>query len=121
MRKLTFLLTFVLFVGFSASAQMQITGTVTNAETGEPIPGVSVVVQGQTTIGTSTDMDGNYSLQVPSDAETLVFTFVGMQRVEADIDGRSTINIEMVPTVEEMEEVIVLGYTSRGKNQITGS
>ncbi|MBS3776848.1 MAG: TonB-dependent receptor [Bacteroidales bacterium] len=121
MRKLIFLLTFVLFAGLTASAQMQISGTVTNAETGEPVPGVSVVVEGQTTIGTSTDMGGNYSLQVPSDAETLVFSFVGMQRVEADIDGRSTINIEMQPTVEEMEEVIVLGYTSRGKNQITGS
>lgn len=121
MRKLTFLLTFVLFVGFTASAQMQISGTVTNAETGDPIPGVSVVVEGQTTIGTSTDMDGNYSLRVPSDAETLVFSFVGMQMVEADINGRSTINVEMQPTVEEMEEVVVLGYTERGRNQITGS
>jgi len=53
MRKLSFLLTFLLFVGFSASAQMQITGQVTNAQSGDPIPGVSIVVKGQTTIGTT--------------------------------------------------------------------
>ena len=113
MRKLTFLLTFVLFVGFTASAQMQITGTVTNAETGDPIPGVSVVVEGQTTIGTTTDMDGNYNMEVPSDAEILVFTFVGMQRVTEDINGRSVINVQMNPAVEEMEEVVVTAIGMR--------
>ncbi|MEF8984584.1 MAG: carboxypeptidase-like regulatory domain-containing protein, partial [Bacteroidales bacterium] len=90
MRKLTLILTFLLFAGLTASAQMQITGTVTNAETGEPIPGVSIVVQSQTTIGTTTDMDGSYSLEVPSDAETLVFSFVGMQTQEVPINGRTT-------------------------------
>ncbi|MGM0530216.1 MAG: carboxypeptidase-like regulatory domain-containing protein, partial [Bacteroidota bacterium] len=121
MRKLTYLLMFVLFVGFSASAQNQITGTVTNAETEEPIPGVSVVVQSQTTIGTTTDMDGNYSLEVPSDAETLVFSFVGMQTQEVSIQGRSTINVEMEPSVQEMEEVVVTGYGTTRKREFTGS
>jgi len=121
MRKLIFILTFVWFAGFTASAQMQISGTVTNAETGEPIPGVSVVVSGQTTIGTSTDMDGNYSLQVPSDAETLVFSFVGMQTLEEDIDGRTTINVQMQPTVEEMEEVVIVGYGTRSRKNLTSS
>ena len=113
MRKLIFILTFVWFAGFTASAQMQISGTVTNAETGDPIPGVSVVVQSQTTIGTTTDMEGAYSLEVPSDAETLVFTFVGMQRVEEDINDRSVINIQMQPSVEEMEEVVVTAIGMR--------
>ena len=107
MRKLTFLLTFLLFVGFSASAQMQISGKVTNAETGDPIPGVSVLVQDQTNIGTTTDMNGNYDLRVPSDAEVLVFSFVGMQRQEIPIQGRTTINVSMEPSIEEMEEVVV--------------
>ncbi len=122
MRKLTFFLTFLLFVGFSASAQMEITGKVTNAETGEPVPGVSVVVKSQTTIGTTTDMDGNYQLEVPEGAQTLVFSFVGMQKLEEPINGRSTIDIAMQPSIEEMEEVVVtaigmereakkLGYT----------
>ena len=60
MKKLSFLFLLMLFVGFTASAQMRITGTVTNASTGDPIPGVSVVVQGETTVGTTTDMDGQY-------------------------------------------------------------
>ncbi len=118
MRKLTLILTFLLFAGLTASAQMQISGTVTNAETGEPIPGVSVVVQSQTTIGTTTDMDGSYSLEVPSDAETLVFSFVGMQTKEVPINGRTTINVEMQPEVEEMEEVVVtaLGISRERKS-----
>lgn len=118
MRKLTLILTFLLFVGLTASAQMQISGTVTNARTGEPIPGVSIVVQSQTTIGTTTDMDGNYSFEVPSDAETLVFSFVGMQNQEVPINGRSTIDVEMQPEVEEMEEVVItaLGISREKKS-----
>ena len=119
MRKLTLLLTFLLFVAFQTSAQMQITGKVTNAETGEPIPGASVVVKSQTTIGTTTDMDGNYNLDgVPSDAETLVFSFVGMQEKEVSINGRTTIDVELAPAVQEMEEVVVtaLGISKEKKN-----
>src|SRR6056297_296465 len=108
MRKLTLIFTFLLFVAFQASAQMQISGKVTNAETGEPIPGASVVVKSQTTIGTTTNMDGNYTLDgVPSDAETLVFSFVGMQEKEISINGRTTIDVELAPSVQEMEEVVV--------------
>jgi len=125
MKKLSFLFLLMLFVGFTASAQMRITGTVTNASTGEPIPGVSVVVQGQTTIGTSTDMDGRYELQVPSDAESLVFSFVGMERLVEPIQDRSVIDVALQPSVEEMEEVVVtaigiskerkaLGYSAQG-------
>ena len=122
MRKLSFLLTFLLFVGFTATAQMQITGQVTNAETGDPIPGVSVVVKGQTTMGTATDMDGNYTLEgVPSNAEVLVFSFVGMQQQEVAINGRNRIDIQLVPSVEELDEVVVTGYGVKKKGSITGS
>jgi len=118
MRKLTLILTFLLFVAFQASAQMQITGKVTNAESGEPIPGASVVVKSQTTIGTTTDMDGNYTLDgVPSDAETLIFSFVGMQEKEVAINGRSTINVSLRPSVTEMEEVIVSGVAAGTKKK----
>ena len=119
MRKLTLIFTFLLFVAFQTSAQMQISGKVTNAETGEPIPGASVVVKSQTTIGTTTNMDGNYTLDgVPSDAEALVFSFVGMQEKEVAINGRTTINVELAPSVQEMEEVVVtaLGISKEKKN-----
>jgi TonB-linked SusC/RagA family outer membrane protein len=113
MRKLTFLMTFLLLVVFSASAQTQISGTVTNAESGDPIPGASIVVKGQTTVGTSTDMDGNYTLSgIPSDAQTLVFSFVGMESQEVAISGRSTINVALNPSVTEMEEIIVAGVAA---------
>ena len=118
MRKLSLTLTFLLFVAFTASAQMQISGKVTNAETGEPIPGVSIVVKGQTTIGTTTDMDGDYSFQVPSDAQTLVYSFVGMRTKEVAIQGRTSIDVELQPTVKEMEEVVVtaLGVSREKKS-----
>jgi len=123
MRKLSLLLfTFMLFVAFQASAQMQISGKVTNAESGDPIPGASVVVKSETTIGTSTDMDGNYTLSgVPSDARTLVFTFVGMETQEVAINGRTTINVELVPAVQEMEEIIVTAYGTSKKSSFTGA
>jgi len=121
MRKVSFLLTFLLFVGFTATAQMQITGTVTNETTGEPIPGVSIVVKGQTAVGTSTDMDGNYQLNVPSDAQTLVFSFVGMETQEVAINGRSEINVALVESVSELDEVIVVAYGTQKKASFTGS
>jgi TonB-linked SusC/RagA family outer membrane protein len=122
MRKLTFLLTFMLFVAFQASAQMTISGKVTNAETGEPIPGASIYVKSQSTIGSTSDMDGNYTLKgVPSDAETLVFSFVGMQEKEVPINGRSTIDVKMQPSVQEMDEVVVVGYGVSKKSTFTGS
>ncbi|MFO7828571.1 MAG: TonB-dependent receptor [Bacteroidales bacterium] len=121
MKKLTIFLAFLLFVGFQAAAQMQITGTVTDAEDGSSIPGVSIVVKGNTSIGTTTDMDGNYNLTVPGDAEVLVFSFIGMEKQEITIGGRSVIDVQLKPEVLEMGEVIVLGYNTKGKNAITGS
>src|SRR6056297_1056806 len=110
MRKLSFIIVLMLFAGFQAMAQMQISGKVTNAETGEPIPGVSIFLKSQSTVGTTTDMDGNYSLEVPSSGKTLVYTFVGMQQKEVTIDGRSTINVSLKPSVQEMEEVVVTAF-----------
>ena len=110
MKKLSIFLAFLLFVGFQAAAQMQITGTVTGAEDGLSIPGVSVVVKGNQTIGTTTDIDGKYSLAVPSDAQALVFSFVGMLKQEAVINGRSVIDIQLEEEVLRMDEVVVVAY-----------
>ncbi|MFO7850912.1 MAG: carboxypeptidase-like regulatory domain-containing protein [Bacteroidota bacterium] len=67
---------------------MQITGTVTDEQEGTPIPGVSVVAVG-TTIGTTTDVNGNYSITVPTDINRLGFSFIGMQTKEVEIDGQN--------------------------------
>ena len=120
MKKILFFFSVLLFVGINVSyAQTRvITGTITSTEDGQPIPGVSVVVQG-TTLGTVTDMDGNYSLQVPQDAQTLVFSFVGMATREVAIGNQSTINVEMQPQTFGVDEVVVTALgTSRAKKSL---
>ena len=99
--------------------QPAITGTVTD-ESGEPLPGVTVVVRG-TTRGTVTDGDGEYSLQnVPSDA-TLVFSFVGMRTQEIEVGNQTSINVEMVVDAIGIEEVVAIGYGTMRKSDLTGS
>ncbi|MDY6896307.1 MAG: TonB-dependent receptor plug domain-containing protein, partial [Thermotogota bacterium] len=117
MKKLTIFLAFLLFVAFQAAAQMQILGTVSD-ENGEPLPGVSVVVKNNTTIGTTSDANGKYSLTVPSSAEVLVFSFVGMKTQEQPIAGRSVIDVALEAEVLEMDEVIVtaLGISREKKS-----
>lgn len=123
MKKL--LLLFVLFVGvgvLSLSAQTRvITGTVTPADesAGEMI-GVSVYVKG-TTIGTITDINGDYSLpNVPNDATTLVFSFIGMKTQEVEIGGRSVVNCVLESEAIGLEEVVVSAFgIQREKREIT--
>ncbi|MCK9269752.1 MAG: SusC/RagA family TonB-linked outer membrane protein [Bacteroidales bacterium] len=118
MRKFTLFLALMFFIGMQVSqAQTRtISGTVTNAEDGSTIPGVSVVVKG-TTFGTTTDLQGMYSLNVPQDAQTLKFSFIGMQPVERDIAGQTVINVRMEPTATAIEGVVVtaLGITKERK------
>lgn len=96
-----------------------ITGTVTN-ESGEPIPGVTIIVKG-TTQGTITDADGNYALtNVPGNA-TLVFSFVGMKIQEIAVNGKTFINIIMEEEMIGIEEVVAVGYGTMKKSDLTGS
>ncbi len=107
MKRFTVLLAFLVFVFSGLWAQnMQISGNVTSAEDGAPLPGVSVVVKG-TTAGTVTDFNGDYVLAVPQGATTLVFSFVGMRTQEVPIDGRSTIDVQMEPDALDLDEVVV--------------
>lgn len=95
----------------------EITGTVTSADDGGSIPGVSVSVKG-TTLGTITDIDGKYFLKVPADAKTLVFSFVGMQTLETAISG-TTVNAAMKSDVIGINEVVVAAMgIKRGKREI---
>jgi TonB-dependent SusC/RagA subfamily outer membrane receptor len=108
--------------GTSTSVGQQertISGTVTD-EDGAPLPGVSVVVKGTTT-GIVTDVDGNYSLEIPDDARTLVFSFVGMRTQEVAIGNRTNINVTLETEAIGLEEVIAVGYASQKKANIVGS
>ena len=104
MRKILLIFAMCFALLGSAYAQQTVTGTVTGDD-GLGIPGASVVQKG-TTNGTITNMDGNYSISVPSDA-VLVFSFVGMTTVEETVSGKSTINVRLVTEEIGLEEVVV--------------
>ena len=105
--------------GDALQQEIEITGTVTDAESGEALPGVNIVVEGTTT-GTTTDMDGNYTLEAPADA-TLVFSFVGYQQQSIEVEGQQEINVQLQPAVTELEEVVAVGYGTQRKVNLTGS
>ena len=110
-----------LLLGFSsASAQQQVTGTVRDATTLEALPGASVVLQG-TTRGTSTGIDGEFSLEVPSLRDTLVVSFVGYDSQTVPLAGRSEVVVSLLSSVAEGEEVVVVGYTTERERNITGA
>lgn len=98
--------------------QSTITGTVTDAD-GAPLPGASVLVKG-TTNGTQTDFDGNYIITADSNA-TLVFSYIGYATQEIAVDGRTAINVQMVTDASELDEVVVLGYSTQTRGDLTGS
>lgn len=104
----------------TAQSRSTITGTVTDAADGVGIPAVNVLVKG-TLIGTSTSVDGTYSLSVPNDAETLVFSSIGYVTIEVEIDGRSTIDVEMSQDIQFLDDVVVVGYGAQDEKEITSS
>ena len=113
------MLTFLLFVGlnFAFAQTKTISGTVTSADDGAALPGVTVQVKG-TTNGTITDANGKYSLNVDHNAATLLFSFVGMKSQEVAIAGKTTINVSMSSEAVSMNEVVVtaLGISREKKS-----
>ncbi|MEQ8474037.1 MAG: TonB-dependent receptor [Marinoscillum sp.] len=101
-------------------AQQTVRGTVTSDDDGTGLPGVSVVVKG-TTNGAITDMDGNYSINVPTDNQILVYSFVGFKAQEIDVAGRSTVDVSLSEDLQQLEEVVVVGYGTQKKSDITGA
>ncbi len=122
MKKILMFFVLVFAAGAIAFGQQvqSIRGTVTSSEDGLGVPGVMISVPG-TTIGTMTDADGKYVLSVPAGANTLLFTYVGMKRVEAQIAGRNVVDVVMAPDLQQMEEIVVVGYGVQRKSDVTGS
>jgi len=98
---------------------IDISGKVTDAESGEPLPGVTVLSKG-TTIGTVTDFDGNYVITVPEGA-TLVFSYVGYASAEMPIADRTEINVQLSEETTELDEIVVIGYGVQKKSDKTGA
>ncbi|WP_051287361.1 DUF4139 domain-containing protein [Algoriphagus mannitolivorans] len=87
---------------------------------GSPIPGASVLVKG-TTIGTATDFNGRYTLTLPTNAQSLVFSFVGYGTQEMSVRGRSTLNVSLVEDSQALQEVVVTGFGASEKRSVTGA
>ena len=103
-------------VNTTANAQSKkVTGTVT--DTNGPLIGVNVMVKG-TSIGTITDVDGNYSLEVPQNA-VLIFKYIGFDSVEKAVENNSILNIQMVEDSQQLDEVVVVGYGIQRKSDLT--
>lgn len=101
-------------------AQHQVTGTVVDANSNEPLPGVSILIQG-TGQGTSTNLDGTFDLSTPDDQSTLVFSYVGYIRLVVPINGRSELEVELEPSVMMGDDVVVVGYGTQRTESVTGS
>jgi len=97
-----------------------VTGTVTDASTGETLPGVNIQVVGTQT-GTTTNAEGAFELAVPSEAATLRFSFVGFQQQTVDLNGRTSIQVALEPATLTGEEVVVTGYSEQRRADLTGS
>ncbi|MFD1140395.1 SusC/RagA family TonB-linked outer membrane protein [Larkinella insperata] len=123
-KRFTFLSCWCLLIVLTGSLAFgqtrRVTGRVTAAQDGTTLPGVNVVVKG-TTVGVSTDADGNYSINVPDDKTTLTFSSIALVAQEVPINNRSVINIQMAEAVNELAQVVVTGYNSVQKKDITGS
>lgn len=103
----------------SEQQQRKITGTVIGKD-GSPIAGVNVVISG-TTQGTLTDISGKYAIDIPQGAKTLQFSFIGMETQEVSIGSLSQINVTMTESAIGLEEVVVIGYGTVKKSDLTGS
>ncbi|MBE9469394.1 MAG: SusC/RagA family TonB-linked outer membrane protein [Bacteroidetes bacterium] len=126
MRKFTMLLAILVFIGIQVvnAQNRKITGTVTNVDDGSTLPGVSVSAKG-TTIGTSTDINGKYQLEVSNDVTTLIYSFVGMKAQEITLGASNIIDVQLATETIGVDEVVVtalgisrekksLGYASQG-------
>ncbi|MDQ3393211.1 MAG: von Willebrand factor type A domain-containing protein [Bacteroidota bacterium] len=116
----TYLLLFAIFI-FSSFNEIRIqsaivSGTVSSAEDSQPLPGVSVLVKG-TKIGTVTNINGEYSIEVTSEKAVLIFSYIGFTSVEVAIGARRHIDIKLEPDMKSLSEVVVTGYSSQKRSR----
>ncbi|MCF8225257.1 MAG: TonB-dependent receptor [Bacteroidales bacterium] len=114
-----FILFLVLF-SHAVMAQQVVTGNVTSAETGEPIAGSTIIIKG-TTRGAITDVSGHYSIEVTGPGDVLQFSFIGYETHEEQVGDRTEINVSMEEATTELEDVVVIGYGTVKKDDLTGS
>lgn len=122
MKKIYVFLTLMCFLlMYTANAQTRkISGTVTSSDDGSPIPGVTVLIKG-TSNGVLTDINGKYLISVPGNGAILQYSFVGMEKKEAEVGASDIIDISMVPVATTLDQIVVIGYGSQIKSKVTGN
>ena len=119
--KLSFcIIALIISPSFGLKAQTQVTGKVTSFGDGQPLPGVNVLIKNSTR-GVATDVNGNYTLELLAGDEALIFSFVGYAAQEVNIAGRSVIDVILEPDFGDLEEIVVIGYGTVRKSDLTGS
>src|SRR5690606_21354554 len=98
----------------------RVTGTVTSGDGSGAMPGVTILVKG-TSIGATTDASGKYTIEAPDGNAVLVFSFIGYLTEEVPIESRSVIDLVMMPDITTLEEIVVIGYGTAKKSDLTGS
>lgn len=106
--------------GMLCAQALTVTGTVSDATSGEGIPGVNITIRG-TTQGTITNMEGEYTIQVPGEDAVLVFSYVGYFTQAITVGSQTVINVSMVEDIIQLEELVVIGYGTQKKGDLTGS
>lgn len=101
--------------------QVIVSGTVTSAADGQPIPGVNVLVKDVQGVGTTTNFDGKYTITVPSSNSILLFSYVGFKQVEVEVGDKSSIDITLESDVNTLEDVVVVGYGKQKKESVVGA
>ena len=102
------------------SQQLTVKGKITDSQTGEPMPGVNIIIKGTST-GSLADAGGNFSLSVTDKNATLVISFIGYKTQEVPLNGRVTVDVVMTAEITGLEEVVVIGYGTQKKINLTGS
>jgi len=122
MKKISMLLAFLCFMGLQVlfAQTREITGKVTSSDDGSSIPGASVIVKGST-VGTITDMSGEFKLKVPQNARTLIVSFVGFTSTEVNLTTSPNYSVVLKTTQVDVEEVVVVGYGVQKKREVTGA
>lgn len=100
--------------------QQTIVGKITDASTQEPMPGVNIVIEG-TTLGTVSDVDGKYSIDIPAQDAVLIFSFVGYNSERIQISGQTTLDIALIPDIKNLNEIVVVGYGTQKRINLTGA
>lgn len=115
-----FLVAMLSILTLDLSAQGRLTGTITDGENGEPLPGVNIIIKG-TTLGTISDENGFYTLAVPEEDQIISCSFIGYSTKEIAYSGQETIDVVLEPDTRSLDEVVVIGYGTQRASDLTGS